>query len=175
MINHYSVAIPTNPYLKAFITRFYGDPISINNRSHIGVFLIGVMSKENFSTRMAFDKKDIRYKFFTEKIQCVAPVSLMSRYGYYLSEDQVIQINRYFETLFEEQLYFYVQRNIDTTKRRSGYEKAIENFADFYNIELNEKVSFDCLKKIEYRFRKKTEKISLTTLSAQKQPQVSLF
>jgi hypothetical protein len=54
-------------------------------------------------------------------------------------------------------------------------KEQLRTLQTYYGIELNEKVSFDCLKKIEYRFRKKTEKISLTTLSAQKQPQVSLF
>jgi hypothetical protein len=189
MINHYSVAIPTNPYLKAFITRFYGDPIRIDNKSLVGVFLIGVMSKEKFSTCLPYNDRDVRYKFFTDKIQCIAPVASMAIYGYYLSDHQVIQVNRYFEQLFEEQLFFYVQRNVDTTKRYSGYEIAIENFASFYGIELNDHVSYDCLRKIEYRYRKRLqapaksnnsvsvlrEKRFFKGLSPREQPQQSLF
>jgi hypothetical protein len=157
MSSIYTVTIPTNPYLKAFITCFYGDPVSIDNKSHLGIYLIGVMSKKKPFSNLRQEEKTERYRYFTEKLQCVAPISYMSVYGFSISQDHVILINRYFESLFEEQLYHFVQRNINPNKRYSGYQSAIENFCLYYNIDLNGSVSFECLKKIEWRYRKKVQ------------------
>jgi hypothetical protein len=41
----YTVTIPTSPYVKAFTAQHYGDPIDINNKTSIGSFLIGVLTK----------------------------------------------------------------------------------------------------------------------------------
>lgn len=165
----YTVTIPTSPYIKAFVTKLYGDTIRINNKTSLGSYLIGVLTKKSIDVKCIQDKKDLRFKFFVDKLSCVAPFSQMDNYGYNLSENHIIQINRYIENLFEETLYFYVQNRINKNNRYSGIEKAIENFVEEYN--LPENVTMDCLKKIEYRYRKKIESISIPTLSAPKNAQ----
>lgn len=100
----------------------------------------------------------------------------MAQYGYIARGDHFIQINRYFEAIFEEHLYFWVLNRIDRNKRRSGYQEAIETFMDRYN--LHQTTNFDTLKKIEFRFReelKKNYEKSLLNLSPQKSVVKTLF
>lgn len=162
----YTVTIETSPYIKAFASKLYGDPIEINNKTTIGSFLIGTLSKKSIDVKCIREKKDIRFKFFIDQIQCIAPFSQMDNYGYYLTENHIIQINRYLENVFDETLYFYVQARINTNNRYAGYEKALENFITDYN--LPETVTIDLLKKIEYRYRKNLLKKSIPTLSTPK-------
>lgn len=163
MPRNYTVIIPTSPYVKAFTAKFYGDPIEINNKTTIGSFLIGTLSKKTIDVKCIREKKDIRFKFFIAQLQCIAPWSQMDNYGYHLTENHIIQINRYLENIFEEKLYHYVQHRIKQNSRYAGYDKAYESFIEDYN--LPESVTVELLKQIEYRFRKKLFKKSIPTLT----------
>jgi hypothetical protein len=169
----YTVTIPTSPYVKAFISQLYGDPIRINNKTTIGSFLIGTLSKTSMPAKHSQESRDIRFKFFIDSLTCVASLSDMPVYGFRLTENHIIQINRYLENIFDEQLYFYVQRRINASSRYAGYDKAYEAFITEYNMPEN--VTMDLLKQIEYRFRKKISKKSLANLTPQKLPPQNLL
>lgn len=161
-MRHYTVSIPTAPYIKAFVSKYYGDPLPINNQTTIGAFLIGVMSKKTQQVGSSPQKKDTRFNFFVDAITCIAPWSQMNNYGYYLTQNHIIQINRYLESLFDEQLFFWIDRRINKEKRYAGYTHALEAFISYYNMPEN--VGVELLKKREYRYREKTQKKSIATL-----------
>ena len=69
---------------------------------------------------------------------------------------KVLVINRYFGNQFEEDLYHFCQRNI-TPGRYAGYDRALDLFAKRYDIEFEEDITFEALKKMEYRYRKSFE------------------
>jgi hypothetical protein len=162
----YTVTIPTSPYIKSFVTAIYGNPVAISNKNPLGSFLIGVMTKRAIDVKCIREKKDIRFKFFIDALTCIAPWSQMDNYGYHLTENHIIQINRWLENIFEERLYFYVQSRINQNSRYAGYDKAYEAFINEYNMPEN--VSVELLKKIEYRFRKKILEKSIPPLSPPK-------
>jgi hypothetical protein len=83
----------------------------------------------------------------------------MRSYGIDLTDDHIIQINRFFDQTFQENLYHFVQRNTDADARVKGIDKAIEKFAEQYGILLQHHVTFENLKKMEWRFRKMREEI----------------
>ena len=72
-------------------------------------------------------------------------------------------MNRYFENKFEEELSRFVDKQ--DLEGWGKYKNAIEAFAKHYNIEIEEDISFEALKKMEYRFRKKNLENSLRRLS----------
>lgn len=172
----YTVTIPTKPHIKNFIASLYGDPVRITNNNSIGIYLVGVLSKKNFHVQAKPGVKGRYLQQLTDKLCCVAPLTQLAHYGHIIRGDHYIQLNRYFEAIFEEHLYFWVDNRIDRNKRRSGYEKAIESFMDRYN--LHQTVNYDTLKKIEYRFREDLEKQQnkfMGNLSPQKQLVQTLF
>lgn len=171
----FSVQIPVSPYLKPYITRRFGDPIAIDNQSLVGVFLIGVLEKQNFNVGGQNQKKDIRFNYFTDSITCVAPISLMKDFGWNLKPDHIIQFNRFFEEHFDLDLHLHVERNVKKNTRYAGYKQAIESFAVEYNICLEETISFEGLKKMEYRYREKIKKKTFGTLSSPKIQPATLF
>lgn len=169
----YTINIATKPYLKNFITTLYGDPIPIANNNHIGVFLIGCLCKTKLHVHLKPGEKGRIYEFLTEEVTCVSPISLLKDYGHMIDINQAIQINRYFDSIFKEHLYFWVQNRITPNKRSCGYKSAIESFMDRYN--LHHSTNYDCLQKIEYRFRKNISKKMFEGLSTHKKPVSTLF
>lgn len=175
MADTFSVQIPTSPYLKKFVIAEFGDPIRINNDSLIGVFLIGILEKQNFHIPLKLDEKDFRYRHFTEKITCIAPTTLMKDFGFAIKADHAIQLNRFFEEHFDRELYYFVKRNTIAGARYAGYKQAIEAFAALYSIELEKTVTFESLKKMEYRYRTKMYKKSVEDLSSPEKQAATLF
>lgn len=154
MSKFFTVQIPTSTYLKVFIDREFGDPVPINNRSLLGTVLIATLEKQKKFTRLSKIDRDFRFQHFSEKITCRAPISVMKDFGFALTEDHTIQINRFFEQYFDRELYFFVKHRIRENERYSGYKEAIQEFATHYGLILEEHITYEALKKMEYRYRK---------------------
>lgn len=155
----FTIRIPTTPYFKKFITKYHGHPIRINNNTPIGVVVITLLQNKkhiNYKEK----NKDTRFITFNDHIIATLPMDAIKYWGCNLSEDAVIQLNRYYEAFFEESLYFYVQRNIRPDGRYKGYNEAIQKFADYFGI-TDDDISMEGLKKMEYRYRKNIEKRNL--------------
>lgn len=165
----FAVSIPTKTYLKKYIHRRYGYPIAINTQTLFGMVVNSLLDKKTYQDTPDF-QRDIRYNSFVDKIELVIPAYKVYSYkeGLNISKDKVIVINRYFELQFEEDLHRYCFNRVDTAGREMrykgkggcGYEKAINEFAEIYGIDLEIDITFECLKKSEYRLRKKIEKNS---------------
>lgn len=156
-MRHFTVRLPTTNYIKKYLAKHWGDPIPINNLNPVGVMIIALLQKKSV-TKMNILKKDTRFQKLTTHILAVGAFSIKDHYGIHLDEDAVIQINRFFENSFEETLYQFVRYHLIDDSRFPGYDNALYKFADYYGIEIDEDISFDGLKKMEYRFRKKFEK-----------------
>lgn len=104
MAKTFSVTIPTKPYIKEFISREFGNPVCITNYSLLGIVVVSILQKPEFSVRFDPNKKSFRFSGFTEKITCLLPLSLMYHYGYEITGDQAIQINRFFEEYFDRNI-----------------------------------------------------------------------
>lgn len=172
MKSHFTVKIPTTPLLKKFInTNFLkqnASAIKIDNSTMFGIIIISLLNKPWVTTNLNKYEEATKYSKFTDNIICVGPLSLMSHYGTEITMQQCIQINRHFDEMLNYELYLFCKKNVDESKRYSGYDKILNTFANSYNIIIDQDITFDGLKKREYRFRKEKEKKLIGVLSSQK-------
>lgn len=158
MCKKFTVKIPTSAYIKVYIESQFGSPVPINNKNIIGIYLVGLLEKNNFRIAMNPKEKNLRFQKLKENIKCEAPISVMKDIGWHLREDHIIQINRFFEEHFEHELYMFVKRNTIPGSRYLGYKQAIHLFANEKNIEIEKHISYEGLKKMEYVYRKRIKK-----------------
>lgn len=151
--------IPTSPHLKKFISVEYGNPVKLDNGSLLGVVVISLLSKDSFHVALKPKEKSKLMTGYAATVSCCAPMSLMKDYGHSISMDKVIQLNRFYEKLFYEKLFLFVQHRLNKSKRKMGVQDAIVEFCDYYSIELDNEISYDALKKAEYRHRTNQNKI----------------
>lgn len=155
-IHYFTVSIPVKPYIKKYITSMHGETILLHQGTNLGFLMLNVLSSrlESKQARGYIDKWAGRY---TEKMVFRIPYHFFSITKKEVSPLTVVLVNRGFENDFEWHLCTWVE-----IQRRAGMEtkKAIEAFCDHYGIELEVDISFDAIKKQEYRARKNFEKIS---------------
>lgn len=114
------------------------------------------LSKENQSVRM---------KFFTDNLQIFIPFSNMRRFGHTLSLDHIIMINRFLEIDFSNELVRHCRYITKGENRYLSYKEAYEAFLEKHHIDIEDDITFDALKKMEYRSRKKSENCVQSVLS----------
>lgn len=154
----YSVKVPIKSYLKKYIHAKHGTDLPLNYRTTYGTLILCLLEKDYFSINMGKQKKEVRVSLITDEIEFTAPLNTMQYKGHSLTSDKVIAINRFFEDCFIEDLYRYCKDNKKNTAWRPGIDKAIYAFAEVYNIEVETDISFEALKKAEWRHRMKLEK-----------------
>jgi len=169
MASKFYVKIPMPSYLAKFVLARYGNnkAIDIENSNTISTTIYSLLQKPYIKTLESNKAKEITVINYTSYIQCVAPLSLIRDIGFIITNDQVIQFNRFVDDLFEEYLYIFVQKNTKQNQRYCGFKEAIELFAQIHNIEIDVDITFDTLKKAEYRHRKNIEKKLVASLSPQ--------
>jgi len=168
-VRNFSLSIPTKTYLKKYLYKRYGYPIQINNQTLIGIVVGSILEKKVHDNNPKEDREN-KFATFSDKLELVIPAYKIYSYeqGLHVSKKKAIVINRYFEVQFEEDLYRYCLHNTDPVSRNlnykgrggCGYDKAIINFASQYNLEIDVDITFESMKKNEYRFRKKIESLS---------------
>ena len=107
------------------------------------------------------DKKK-KLTAYTGGVVCKAPLSMMKDYGYCMSTDKIVQINRFYEKLFYEKLFLFVQHKLDKNKRKMGVQDAINDYCDIYGIDIDTDISYDAMRKAEYRNRNNPNNIFRT-------------
>jgi len=155
----YTVLIPTSPHLRKFLSVEYGNPVKLDNGSLLGVVIISLLSKGNFHVALKPNQKKKLVDSFTVSFSCIAPISLMKDYGHTITSDKIIQLNRFYEHLFYEKMFVFIQHRLNIGKRKLGVQDAIIEFCNYYDIELDREISYDALKKKEWRWRTKQKNI----------------
>ena len=154
----YKLYLPTKPYLHKYLRRVYGNPslpgtpIVIDPATDFGDMIITKMSS---TLHCNLDKHDIdvRMNRLTEKLVIHVPIHWWYKLGCMeLTPHQVIRINRYFENLFESEMHQVVHRA--NTWLGIDRQVAIECFAENHDIVIEQDITFEGLKKMEYRHRK---------------------
>lgn len=167
----FTIHLPVKGYVKKYLQTLYGTNIIISTKTKIGQILLLHLST-NLSTKMDEHDIDLRMNRLTETL----PLRIPFDYWYRLKLKEVsphmaISISRFFEEEFKEEMYDVVNRAVQFIP---GLErkKAIENFAQNHGIEIEFDITYEALKKMEYRFREERESIlkkSMAGLSPQKQ------
>ncbi len=154
----FSIDFNTKPFLKKYLESCFGTPIKLGIDSYIGMSMACVLDKNVYSDR---NTRLMQTNFVELNCKCKIffPISWLKnyRYGTAIEDKKQIFINNLIEYEFERELHVFVQSNINNTVRFKGYKQALENFATVFNLVIDEDISFENLRKIEYRFRKKVE------------------
>ena len=155
MENYFPLTLNTKPFLKKYLQSLYGNPVIFSSNNSLGVILIGLLERPykphkspDIIQFRAFDKYDCHLQIFLPKT-----ILTKHRYGYALSNQQIITLNKFFENLFEEDL---CKEIVLASMYRVKLRKAMEHFCWRHQISIEEDISYDCLKQKAYRYRKAT-------------------
>lgn len=155
---HFTIKLPVKPYVKKFIITTYGNGIKLDWYNPIGGIVLSLLQTNSFFVNMNKAKKDKRILNLKESILFYAPISTMRYKGDSLSPDRIIAANRVLESLFIEKLSLFCEKKIRNHSRRPGIDNAILAFCEEHSIEIDVDITFEALKKAEYRHRKNTQK-----------------
>ena len=157
-VRTFAVSIPTKTHIRKYVHSINGHTIVAGHDTLIGsVMMICLANKVTSHTTKEY--REARIKTYPDRVQVIVPAHyVFNRHvGLTLSEDSIITINRFLENAFLQDLYRYCRTSINPLNRRHGYDRSIEEFAGIHGIELEEDVTFEALKKAEYRYRKRLE------------------
>lgn len=155
----FSVSIPSKSYLRKYLHKRYGYPIPLNHQTLIGTTVLALLEKKIYSDRSNQEDVFRTYSSYTDKVEFVIAQSFVYKTGHMLEvpPHKAIVINRHFEAHFEEELYAFCQKEITSHRKYPRYDLAYERFAEKYGIEFDVDITYEAIKKMEYRFRKKLE------------------
>ncbi|MEJ7830818.1 MAG: hypothetical protein WKF91_21615 [Segetibacter sp.] len=152
---HFELTIPTKPYLKKYLQALYGEPLFFTINNHFGICIAAFLWRPiQFHHRKELLK--IRTDKFEDKLTINLPMAFLTarQSGFYISDNHIITLNKLFENRFEEDLWrFCMAMNL----RKRETKDAIEDFCYVYKISIDDDITFEALKKKEWRFRKKME------------------
>ncbi len=169
--NYFPLTIKTKAFLKPYLEALYGSPICFSFKHTLGTVIVGLLERP-YKTHKR--KEIIQFRVF-DKFETDLTIYLpkawlkgrLNKPDYELSDDSIIAFNKFFENLFEEDLYKFCElARIYKVERK----KAIEDFCMRHRIGIEDHISYECLQKKEYRFHKEQEKLKNTfpLLSSQK-------
>lgn len=157
----FTFRLPVKKYIYKYLTTLHGDTIPAQMDTDIGFVILNTLASR-------IEGKVCRGYNGQFKNPWQSSITFTVPYHYfYLTKKQVsvhtvILLNRYFENKFEQDLINHVEKELLIGRKLKA---AIESFASFHGIEIEEDISFDALKKMEYRSRKKNAELFLRRLS----------
>lgn len=177
-----SVSIPTKTYLKKYLHYKLGENIFAAGSHHIQKFLTILLEKRVYNYN--FTALNTQYQ---DKLTIFVSLNTFKNVGFGMNPAHVIDFNNYVEELFDDDLYnfcklylstykvagsaitrFATENNINlscrqrrTFTKEPHLEDARHEFAKQIGLEVGDDISFEALKKMEYRARKKRENIFL--------------
>lgn len=145
----YSISVPCKAYIKKYFTSVYGSIITLNHQSDFGDTILTKMS----TVPLSQVNKTILNQFdrdFNDALKFQLPIDSFYRIEHNLTKQQIYSINRYLENVFETDLFMVV-----ATAGVFGVEKkvAIERFTARFGIQLEDDITYEALKRKEYRYR----------------------
>jgi len=146
---HFNVKIPVKAYIWKYLAARYGFPLEVKASTSFGDIVLTKL-KDTTKTKLSSYDLNIKLRSYNSVLRVLIPWDYLYRINQELSPSVIVRLNNFFENQFREELHRYVQALTDTGET---VKEAIEKFAEKYGIELDEDVSFDCLKKMEYRDR----------------------
>lgn len=133
----------------------YGSDLRFTTENLFGITVAAFLEKplEFHKTKEELRCRTDRY---TEPMTIQLHKSFLSKrrsYGFDISDASTISFNKLFETRFNEDLLRWCELGVIY---KVEYKKNIEDFCMRHKIELEYDITFEAIKKKEYRFRKKS-------------------
>jgi hypothetical protein len=165
MNTHYTVSLPVKAYIKKYVSTVEGYPINYSSNNML-CMIVRAYLQNKCSSGLSKQQLQTAVASRNECIEIKIPRSEKNTrtIGTYINADNIILINRFLEFWFEAALQEFIKEYTKTNVGRyRGLKGAYVAFADQYNIVLEQDISFEGLKKIEYRNRQKKTEINLFT------------
>jgi hypothetical protein len=155
-MTHYTIHLPCKAYLCKYVQTIYGqgkesNTIHIDPSTDFGDLIITKLSA-TIHCNTPPGEMDAKLFRMTDRILLKIPMHWMRKLPMKeLTKHQIIRINRSLENMFERDLCDIVSRAHDML----GIDRqtSIECFASNHGIQLEHHITFEALKKMEYRFR----------------------
>lgn len=147
--------MPCKRYLAKFAHSLYGSPIPANSSSFIGLFIEFALTKNRYGSR-----SPECFKHLDGHLQVQLSRWQFDRIGFDVAPEHALAVNSILDDLFCQHLYIWVVRHTNPNVRYSGTKEAMLSFADRHGIIVDddqEDISFEALKKKEYRTRMRLE------------------
>lgn len=159
MAKYLTLKLPCKLYIARFVQQRYGKSVKADNSSVLGFFVKMALEKKRYENRNLTDS--FIHKGYEGTIDILVNKWQVAHIGFDISTDNIMFLNRFLEEQFQEALYYhclaYVKTNEKANKKVQGYKVAIEKFAELNKIEIDFDITYDGLKKMEYRQRRKQE------------------
>lgn len=144
-----------------------------DKNSALGIVCQSSLTKELYDNRHHL--KDLVERGYTSTYTICINNWQFNGLGFDISPQAINNINRFLENYFQESLYIWCANRVDEFNRYAGYKSYIEDFAEYYELDLFEDITLDALLKMEYRMRvrkqneeKKRYNVFFANLSAPK-------
>ena len=154
---YHLVQLPCKKHIRKYIAATFGDPhnqyqIKATLRHPLGAMINASLTKEVYISR--HPQQSLLEKGFTDKLPILINQWQFDNIGFDFPEDKVILINWFMEGLFDQHLFQWVDSGVNAGRKR---KPCIEQFVSLHHIDIEHDVSFEALKKGEYRTRQRAE------------------
>lgn len=160
-MHSFTFILPSKTHIKKFITSTHGDPIKLDLKTDIGFVILNTLASR-LDGKMSRGNIDLWQNRYIDKIIFKIPFHYLSITKRELTPATFILLNRYFENQFEKELTRFIDKSLSAG---STIKKGIENFMDQYGIDLEHDISYEAVKKAEWRNRKNLSNKSSRILS----------
>lgn len=157
----FTLSLPVKGYVKKYLQQKYGCPLTLSANDVFSDVLLAMLLVP-VPTKRSRQELDQQLGRRCHRLDIRIPFSMFYRLPKEISEHSQVRINTYFENRFREEFCDTVERLV--TFGKIERQLAIEHFAAINRLEMDEDISFDCLKKMEYRYRKEREEKSKKSL-----------
>ena len=134
----------------------YGEPIRLTSFSHLQKEISILVEKNIYPN---YSKDQLKNKLTSYKVEATVllPYSWLKNYrhGTGISEKNTVSLNNYIQHHFEISFFVFICDRLNNAKRFNGITNIIEEFANHYNIVIDEDITMDALTKISFRLRNK--------------------
>jgi hypothetical protein len=154
MSKHYSVSLPVKPYILKYVQTIEGSPLEFRGSSMLCMIIRAFMENKSY-TGLSQNQLQTAVSSRTAKLEILVPIKKMYTIGASLRPDGIVLINQFLEEWFERALIKFMDSAVKKEGRYKGYRDAYYAFASAYGIDLEEDITLDGLKQMEYRLRKK--------------------
>lgn len=150
--NYFTLKILTKPYLKKYIHSLYGRTVIFSTANQFGTIIMALLEKPSV-IRESKEKIKVQLNEYDAELLIFCPIWFIKKnmYGFDISENHMLSLNKFIEQRFTEDLYkfCYILNRIGVS-----LEDGIAEFCKCHDIEIDEDITLDALKKKEYRYRK---------------------
>jgi len=141
------IEVPVAPHIKKFIDNHFGDPVQLDDSSSHRI-AIKVFLSYNIQQDMFFTHEPMRTLPNTVFLQ----VNRKEYQDIHIRKQNVVQIVKYFDKVFEEEMHRYIVDNAFKHNHTNGIKHKLEEFCALHNIVLFQDIQDDALIKLYYRY-----------------------